>query len=341
MTLFIFLSLIALGIGSGFLAGLLGIGGGMIITPFLSVLLTMQGVPAEYAMHAAIATSLSIILFTSMSSARAHNRNHFVLWNVFWGIAPGILVGAALGAQIASYLPTFWITLIFIIFVGFSAVKMFFDLKPKPTNTLPGKPGLFAVGTVIDGLSGIVGAGGGFISVPFIVRSNVEMHHAVGTSAALGFPIALAGTIGYIYAGWNLTGMPAWTAGYIHLPSLASVACDTDRSARSRGSQASQHETAEEAFCLPSDGSRFLDGFQNLLTPYRLVSYLRTRKRPFGIPKGRFINPAQENLFTGLSYAVLLIRQRTCQHLHQRCGRSRGSPEWRQNQGGQRREPYR
>ena len=227
MTLFIFLSPIALGIGSGFLAGLLGIGGGMIITPFLSVLLTMQGVPAEYAMHAAIATSLSIILFTSMSSARAHNRNHFVLWNVFWGIAPGILVGAALGAQIASYLPTFWITLIFIIFVGFSAVKMFFDLKPKPTNTLPGKPGLFAVGTVIGGLSGIVGAGGGFISVPFIVRSNVEMHHAVGTSAALGFPIALAGTIGYIYAGWNLTGMPAWTAGYIHLPSLASVACAT------------------------------------------------------------------------------------------------------------------
>ena len=187
----------------------------------------MQGVPAEYAMHAAIATSLSIILFTSMSSARAHNRNHFVLWNVFWGIAPGILVGAALGAQIASYLPTFWITLIFIIFVGFSAVKMFFDLKPKPTNTLPGKPGLFAVGTVIGGLSGIVGAGGGFISVPFMVRSNVEMHHAVGTSAALGFPIALAGTIGYIYAGWNLTGMPAWTAGYIHLPSLASVACAT------------------------------------------------------------------------------------------------------------------
>ena len=163
MTLFIFLSLIALGIGSGFLAGLLGIGGGMIITPFLSVLLTMQGVPAEYAMHAAIATSLSIILFTSMSSARAHNRNHFVLWNVFWGIAPGILVGA----------------------------------------------------------------GGGFISVAFMVRSNVEMHHAVGTSAALGFPIALAGTIGYIYAGWNLTGMPAWTAGYIHLPSLASVACAT------------------------------------------------------------------------------------------------------------------
>lgn len=136
-------------------------------------------------------------------------------------------MGAALGAQIASYLPTFWITLIFIIFVGFSAVKMFFDLKPKPTNTLPGKPGLFAVGTVIGGLSGIVGAGGGFISVPFMVRSNVEMHHAVGTSAALGFPIALAGTIGYIYAGWNLTGMPAWTAGYIHLPSLASVACAT------------------------------------------------------------------------------------------------------------------
>ena len=340
MTLFIFLSLIALGIGSGFLAGLLGIGGGMIITPFLSVLLTMQGVPAEYAMHAAIATSLSIILFTSMSSARAHNRNHFVLWNVFWGIAPGILVGAALGAQIASYLPTFWITLIFIIFVGFSAVKMFFDLKPKPTNTLPGKPGLFAVGTVIGGLSGIVGAGGGFISVPFMVRSNVEMHHAVGTSAALGFPIALAGTIGYIYESHGDARMDRGLYSSA-VTCLGRLRHDTDRSARSRGSQASQHETAEEAFCLPSDGSRFLDGFQNLLTPYRLVSYLRTRKRPFGIPKGRFINPAQENLFTGLSYAVLLIRQRTCQHLHQRCGRSRGSPEWRQNQGGQRREPYR
>lgn len=219
-------ALLALGACTGFLAGLLGIGGGMVLTPFMTMLLSYAGIPDTAIVHTAIATSLATILFTSLSSMRAHHKRGAVLWHVVLAVSPGILTGALIGSKISSLLPTFAISLVFVCFVGFSAIKMFFNSKPEPKRTLPGSFGMFGAGSVIGVISALVGAGGGFISVPFMVWCNVKMHNAVGTSAALGFPIAAAGTIGYIITGWNEPNMPAFPImlGYIHLPALISVA---------------------------------------------------------------------------------------------------------------------
>lgn len=217
-------SLLVLGIASGVLAGLLGIGGGMILVPFLAYLMAQQGVPAEHVVHASIATSLAIIVFTSISSMRAHHKAGAVRWDIVKYLTPGILLGGFIGSKIVSYLPTRELALVFGAFVLFSAYQMFADKKPKPTRTLPKAPGLAGAGTVIGTVSSIVGAGGGFISVPFMVWSNVPLRNAVATSAALGFPIAVFASIGYIINGWNLEGMPAGSMGYIYVPAVACVA---------------------------------------------------------------------------------------------------------------------
>jgi uncharacterized membrane protein YfcA len=216
-------ALAVIGTCTGFLAGLLGIGGGMVMVPFLTIILTHEGYPPEYTVKMAVATSLATIAFTSISSVRAHNQRGAVLWPVVKVLAPGILVGSLLGAQVAHALPGKWIGVFFAVFVAFSATQMLLNRKPKPSRTLPGPVGTFAVGTVIGGVSSLVGAGGAFISVPFMTWCNVKIHDAVGTSAALGFPIALAGTIGYIWAGFGLPKMPPGSVGYLYLPGVVII----------------------------------------------------------------------------------------------------------------------
>ena len=217
-------ALLLLGAATGFAAGLLGIGGGMLMVPFLTLLFSARGYPPQHLVHMAIATSLATILFTSVSSVRAHHEHGAVLWRVAALLAPGILLGSLVGAQIAGRLPTFWLSMVFAVFVGFSAVQMLLDRKPKPTRELPKSAGMFGVGTVIGFISSLVGAGGGFISVPFMVWSNVKIHNAVATSAALGFPIAAAGTVGYIVAGMSDAGLPSGTLGFVYLPALVAIA---------------------------------------------------------------------------------------------------------------------
>ena len=174
MEIQIILALAALGCCTGFLAGLLGIGGGMVLTPFLTLLLGYAGIPIEHIVHVAIATSMGTILFTSLSSVRAHAKRGAVLWNVVFSMAPGILVGAVVGAQVSGALPTFWVALIFAVFVYTSAAKMFLNAKPTPSRHLPGPAGMFGAGTAIGVISALVGAGGGFISVPFMTWCNVR-----------------------------------------------------------------------------------------------------------------------------------------------------------------------
>ena len=217
------LELAVLGTCTGFLAGLLGIGGGMLMVPFLTFILSSKGFPSDYTVKMAVATSLATICFTSLSSVRAHHQRGAVLWPVARLLAPGILVGSALGAQIAVALPGKVLGVLFALFVGFSATQMFLDRKPKPTRTLPAGPGMFAMGGLIGMLSALVGAGGAFISVPFMTWCNVKIHNAVGTSSALGFPIALAGTLGYVWAGIGMPQMPAGSVGYIYLPALVII----------------------------------------------------------------------------------------------------------------------
>ena len=215
--------LLLLGSVTGFLAGLLGIGGGMLLVPFLTLLLTARGMPAEHVVKMAIATSLATICFTSIASVRAHHARGAVLWPVVALLAPGIVLGSLLGAQLAKALPSQILALLFALFVGFSATQMLIDRKPKPSRELPNRAGMFAAGGGIGLLAALVGAGGAFVSVPFMTWCNVKIHNAVATSAALGFPIAVAGTVGYAIAGGSLHDMPAGTLGFIHVPALLAV----------------------------------------------------------------------------------------------------------------------
>ena len=214
------LELLLLGACTGFLAGLLGIGGGMLMVPFVTFILTAKGFPPEYTVKMAVATSLATICFTSLSSVRAHHRRGAVLWPVVAVLAPGIVLGSLLGAQVAVALPGKVLSVLFAAFVAFSATQMFLDRKPKPSRTLPGRLGTFGMGGVIGLLSALVGAGGAFVSVPFMTWCNIKIHDAVGTSSALGFPIALAGTLGYVWAGQGMPQMPPGSFGYLYLPGL-------------------------------------------------------------------------------------------------------------------------
>jgi len=216
--------LLLLGACSGFLAGLLGIGGGLMMVPFMCWVLQSKGFPEEHVLKTAIATSLAAICFTSISSMRAHHARGAVRWDIVRRLAPGILAGSLLGAQVAGALPTKVLGFVFAFFVGVSATQLWLDRKPKATRELPGPVGQFGAGTVIGTVSSLVGAGGGFISVPFMVACNVSMHQAVATSAALGFPLALAGTAGYIWAGQGLHDLPPGAVGFLYLPALITVA---------------------------------------------------------------------------------------------------------------------
>jgi uncharacterized membrane protein YfcA len=218
--------LAVLGLCTGFLAGLLGIGGGMLMVPFITFILSSRGVGADLAVKMAIATSMATIVFTSISSVRAHHRRGAVRWDIVQRLAPGIVLGAAVASVgVFAVLKGAWLALFFAAFVSFSATQMLLNKKPAPTRTLPGTAGQLASGGVIGFLSGLVGAGGGFVSVPFMTWCNVSMHHAVATSAALGFPIALANGIGYVVAGQSVAGLPAGSVGYVWLPALGVIAC--------------------------------------------------------------------------------------------------------------------
>ncbi|MBI2750311.1 MAG: sulfite exporter TauE/SafE family protein [Burkholderiales bacterium] len=218
--------LATLGLATGFLAGLLGIGGGMLIGPFMTIILSGVGVPADLAVKMAIATSMATIMFTSISSVRAHHQRGAVRWDIARGLAPGIVIGGAIAsAGVFALLKGTALAIFFAAFVGFSATQMFLDKKPKPSRQMPGTGGQVVAGSVIGFFSGLVGAGGGFISVPFMVAHNISIINAVATSAALGFPIALANTVGYVFSGSGLPGLPAHSLGYVWLPALGVIAC--------------------------------------------------------------------------------------------------------------------
>lgn len=215
---------VALGAFAGVMAGLLGVGGGLIIVPVLAWILHGQQVNDALVMHIAIGTSLATIVVTSLSSIRAHHQRGAVLWPVVWQLTPGIVVGAWLGAAVADLLSSVVLTKIFAVFVLLVAAQIAFGAKPAPHRGLPGTPGLLATGGVIGVVSAIVGIGGGSLTVPFLTWCNTSIRQSVATSAACGLPIALAGSMGFIAAGLNATDLPAWSLGYIYGPALIGVA---------------------------------------------------------------------------------------------------------------------
>ena len=214
-----------LGVGTGFLAGLLGIGGGMLMVPFITLILANRSVSPDLSVKMAIATSMATIIFTSLSSVRAHHQRGAVRWDIVKRLAPGIVMGSIIGSLgVFSLLKGSYLAIFFGLFVSFSATQMFLDKKPKPTRQMPGTGGQLAAGGFIGFLSGLVGAGGGFISVPFMTWCNVPIHNAVATSAALGFPIAVANVLGYVVSGQSVQNLPADSFGYIWLPALLVIA---------------------------------------------------------------------------------------------------------------------
>lgn len=217
--------LLALGTVVGFLAGLLGVGGGMMLVPVMSWLLTQRGVAAGPAVKMAIATSMATILFTSLSSVRAHHRLGAVRWDIVRSMAPGLVIGGLVsGAGAFAVIKGQGLALFFAAFIGYSALQMLRGKQPRPERVMPGSLGTGAVGAGIGFISGLLGAGGAFMSVPFMIRCNVPPRHAVGTSAALGFPIALAATVGYLISGWALAPVLPGAVGHLYLPALVIVA---------------------------------------------------------------------------------------------------------------------
>lgn len=212
-----------LGLFGGFVAGLFGVGGGLTIVPLLFILFSAQGFPESHIMHLALGTAMTSIVFTAVSSMRAHHSHGAVRWDIVRAMAPGLLFGTFAGSLCAGLIATRPLAIVFVAIVYYAAAQLMLDFKPQPHRQLPGAGGLFAAGSIIGGVSSLVAAGGGFLSVPFMLFCNVGIHKAVGTSSALGFPIAVAGMIGYIVAGWGATSLPAYTVGYVYLPALVGV----------------------------------------------------------------------------------------------------------------------
>jgi uncharacterized membrane protein YfcA len=195
----------------------------MTIVPLLVLIFSHENFPQEHILHMAIATSTATIVFTAISSVRAHHSHGAVVWPIVKSLAPGMMFGSLVGPQVVSGMPPTLLSGVFAVFAGFIATSMLSDRKPKPTRELPGTAGMLGVGTFIGIVASMVGAGGGFLAVPFMTACNVRIRNAVGTSAALGLPIAAAGTVGFIIAGARQTGLPPYTAGFIYLPALAAI----------------------------------------------------------------------------------------------------------------------
>jgi uncharacterized protein len=212
-----------LGLAGGFVAGLLGVGGGLIIVPVLIFLLHAQGLAIGMEPQLALGTSLASILFTSLSSVRAHHRHGAVVWSLVRRITPGIVVGTLAGAVLAAHMSAYSLKVFFVAFLFYAAIQMWLDFKPAPQRELPGRVGTTLAGSIIGAVSSWVGIGGGTLSVPFMLWHNVPLHRAIGTSAAIGFPIAAAGAVGYVLGGWEVSGRPAGSLGFVYLPALAGV----------------------------------------------------------------------------------------------------------------------
>lgn len=224
MTLIALVTLyLALGAFAGTLAGLFGIGGGLVIVPVLIFSFGLQGVSAGIAAHLAVGTSLATIVFTSISSIRSHHLYEAVRWDIVRSMVVGIVIGAVLGAVTASMLSGAALERIIGIFVTLVALKMLLEVNPKPGREVPGKTGLGAAGAGIGWASALFGIGGGTLTVPFLSWCNLRMQSAVGTSAACGFPIALAGALANTATGWNHPELPDLSIGFVYLPAFAGI----------------------------------------------------------------------------------------------------------------------
>lgn len=214
------LAYLGLGLFSGFMAGMLGLGGGAIMVPLLAIIFQAAGISHELIIHLALGTSMATIIFTACASLKTHHAHGAVQWDVVKAFSPGIVVGTLVGTGVAAWVPTRGLAVFFALFISLVAVQMGFNLKPAARRNLPGTAGLVGVGGGIGFVSALAAIGGGSMTVPYLTWCNVPVRKAIGTSAAVGLPIALCGSVGYLWNGWGQPGLPAACAGYIYLPAL-------------------------------------------------------------------------------------------------------------------------
>ena len=217
------LGYLAIGAFAGFFAGMLGIGGGAIMVPLLVMLFEAQDLPRNHILHLAVGTAMATILFTSVSSVRAHAVRGAIRWDIAAKLTPGILAGGLVGSGIASFIPTAAFAALFTAVIYLAATNMLLDRRPKASRQPPGVAGMSVAGFLISATSAFAAVGGAFMTVPFMLWCNVPMLQAIGTAAAIGFPIALSGTIGFIVTGLRETGLPAHTLGFVYLPALGGI----------------------------------------------------------------------------------------------------------------------
>lgn len=215
---------VLLGACAGVLAGLFGVGGGIIIVPVLVFSFTLQGFEPSVLTHLAVGTSLATIVFTSINAIIEHHRRGAVQWPIFVWMTVGILVGAGIGAKTASLIQGPMLQKIIGVFALLVAVQMALDLKPKASRGVPGKPGLTLAGVVVGWASAIFGIGGGSLTVPLLTWRSLPMQQAVATSSACGLPIALASALSFMVLGWHDPQLPEHSLGFVYLPALVGIA---------------------------------------------------------------------------------------------------------------------
>lgn len=218
--------IIYLGTGcvTGLLAGLFGIGGGLIMVPILLYVFTKAGFPAQYLMYMALATSLAVIMLSSISSARSHHQHQNVNWAIVKVMAISVFVGTMLGSLLASKIHIDLLKLLFIGYTFYVATQILWGFSVNPSRQLPGWRMLSVTGMCIGLVSSFVGIGGGTLTVPFLMYCNIDPKRAIGTSSAIGAPIALGGVIGYVIAGYEVHSLPMWSIGFVYLPALIAIA---------------------------------------------------------------------------------------------------------------------
>lgn len=214
---------IALGAFVGFMAGLLGVGGGGILVPLLTLIFSWQGIGADNNVHLALGTSLTCMIISSTASMRAHAARGAVVWRVVAGMAPGIIVGAFLATQVAAYVDATWVALFFGLFMAFVAGQIFLDWRPAPGLKPTTGGGMLVAGAGIGSVSALAAVGGGFLTLAYLGYKNVDAKKAIGTAAAIGFPIAIAGTLGYLISGWSKTMGDPNTLGFIYVPAFLAI----------------------------------------------------------------------------------------------------------------------
>ena len=207
----------------GFLAGLLGIGGGMTLVPVLAAMYSAQQFAPEHTVHLALGTGMASVMFTSSASVRAHHRLGGVDWTLVRRMGPGMVAGTLLATAVSGWVPQRALALAFAAIVYAGATQILLGRKPSAGRALPATPALVAFGLLIGVVCGLVSAGGAFITVPFMLLCGVAMTSAIGTGAALGVPVAIVGTIGFVFSGWSIPELPPWSLGFVYLPALLGI----------------------------------------------------------------------------------------------------------------------